>query len=194
MTRSVIVTLVLALALGLAASCKKKQQGSTQTAGGVGTSATTDQAPPPSVSSTEAATGDLRDLLLSLERVHFAFDGTELVPTAREALDKAGLGLVAHPEVVLYVDGHTDERGTEEYNMGLGDRRARTVVDYLTHYGVPKANLKITSFGEEAPLAAGGSELALAKNRRVDFRLLRGDVQLVLEEGTPVDDQGQPIE
>jgi len=139
------------------------------------------------------ATGDLRDLLLELERVHFAFDGTELAPTAREALDNAGRGLVAHPEVVLYVDGHTDERGTEEYNMGLGDRRARTVVSYLTSYGVPAANLRITSFGEAAPRATGGTELDLARNRRVAFRLLRGDVQLVLGEGTPLDDQGQPI-
>jgi len=67
------------------------------------------------------------------------------------------------------------------------------VVNYLTRYGVPPANLKVTSFGEEAPRAAGGSELAHAKNRRVEFRLMRGEVQLVLGEGTPVDDQGQPI-
>ncbi|HUT76345.1 MAG TPA: OmpA family protein [Polyangia bacterium] len=190
MTRLMLVTLVLALALGLAAGCKKKQQGSTQTAGGPAT----EQAAPPRVSSTENATGDLRDLLLELERVHFAFDGSELVPAAREALDKAGRGLMAHADVVLYVDGNTDERGTGEYNMGLGDRRARTVVNYLTSLGVSKENLRITSFGEENPLAAGGSELAMAKNRRVDFRLIRGDVQLVLGEGTPIDDQGQPLE
>jgi peptidoglycan-associated lipoprotein len=184
-----VFALALALALGLATGCKKKQQGSAQTAGG----SAADQVAPPRVSSTETATGDLRNLLLELDRVHFAFDGAELVPTAREALEKAGRGLATHPEVVLYVDGHTDERGTGEYNMGLGDRRARTVVEYLGRFGVPKANLKITSFGEENPLAAGGSELALAKNRRVDFRLIRGDVQLVLGEGTPVDDKGRPI-
>jgi peptidoglycan-associated lipoprotein len=192
MTRTILIALSLALALGLASGCKKKPQGSSGTLGGDGTADAS--VAPPRVSSTETATGDLRSLLLELDRVYFAFDGAELVAEAREALDKAGRGLVAHPEVVLYVDGHTDERGTEEYNMGLGDRRARTVIDYLTRYGVPAANLRITSFGEEQPLAAGGSELALARNRRVDFRLLRGDVELVLGEGTPVDDQGRPID
>jgi peptidoglycan-associated lipoprotein len=187
-TKTILVVMAV-MALALAAGCKKKQQGGSQTAGGPGA----DVVAPPQVSSTETATGDLRNILLELERVHFAFDGAELVPVAREALDKAGSGLKVHPEVVLYVDGHTDERGTAEYNMGLGDRRARTVVNYLTRYGVPLANLKITSFGEENPRASGGSELDHAKNRRVEFRLIRGDVQFVLGEGTPVSDQGQPL-
>lgn len=189
MKRTVFPLLVFVMGLAVIAGCKKKPQVEVQAAGG----GAVDQVAPPRVASTEIATGELRELLLELERVHFAFDTAELVPTSRAALDEAAQRLMAHDDVVLYVDGHTDRRGTAEYNMGLGDRRARSAVNYLTRYGVPAANLRVTSFGEESPRAVGGSELAHAKNRRVEFRLIRGDIQFVLGEGTPVDDRGRPI-
>ena len=134
----------------------------------------------------EVATGDTRDLLLALKRVHFAFDSSILNDEAKAALDEAAEKLRAHPEVALFVDGHTDARGTTEYNMSLGDQRASSVVGYLHRSGVESERLTKVSFGEESPRSAGSSEVVHAENRRVEYRLMRGDIQLVLEDTSTV--------
>lgn len=143
---------------------------------------------------TERAEGELRDVLITLRRVHFQLDSTELTEDSRAALSEAGPKLARHPEVHLYVDGHADERGTEEYNVALGERRARVVADYLARLGVAQDNLHIVSFGEGKPLVNQSDSVAMAKNRRVDFRLMRGDIQLVVEESQLVGDQGQELD
>jgi peptidoglycan-associated lipoprotein len=132
-------------------------------------------------------------LLLALKRVHFAFDSSILESNSKRALDDAAEKLRSMTEVDLYVDGHTDERGTTEYNMSLGERRARTVVDYLKSSGVETNRLSIVSFGEEKPMANGAGEREYALNRRVEYRLMRGKVQFVLEEGDLIDDDGSPL-
>lgn len=149
--------------------------------------------PPPAEERTEPATGDLRDALIILERVHFPLDSTELPEEAREALAEAAPKLAKHPDAHLYVDGHADQRGTEEYNVALGERRARAVSDYLGRMGVSPENLHIVSFGESRPVSERDTNVAMAKNRRVDFRLMRGDIRLVVEEGTLVGDEGDPL-
>lgn len=143
---------------------------------------------------TEPAEGELRDVLITLRRVHFQLDSTELTEDSRAALSEAGPKLARHPDVHLYVDGHADERGTEEYNVALGERRARAVSDYLIRLGVAQDNLHIVSFGEGKPLVNQSDSVALAKNRRVDFRLMRGDIQLVVEESELVGDKGQQLD
>lgn len=143
---------------------------------------------------TEPAQGELRDVLITLRRVHFPFDSNELTEDSRAALAEAGPKLARHPDVQLYVDGHADQRGTEEYNVALGERRAQVVSDYLMRMGVTKEQLQIVSFGEGRPLVDQETDEAMAKNRRVDFRLMRGDVRLVVEEGPLLDDKGRPIE
>ncbi|HWN69141.1 MAG TPA: OmpA family protein [Haliangium sp.] len=143
---------------------------------------------------TEPAQGELRDVLITLRRVHFPFDSNELTEDARAALAEAGPKLARYPDVHLYVDGHADQRGTEEYNVALGERRAQVVADYLMRMGVTKDQLHIVSFGEGRPLIEQDTDVAMAKNRRVDFRLMRGEVRLVVEEGPLVDDKGRPIE
>lgn len=143
---------------------------------------------------TERAEGELREVLITLRRVHFQLDSTELTEDSRAALSEAGPKLARHPEVHLYVDGHADERGTEEYNVALGERRARVVADYLARLGVAQDNLHIVSFGEGKPLVNQSDSVAMAKNRRVDFRLMRGDIQLVVEESQLVGDQGQELD
>jgi peptidoglycan-associated lipoprotein len=143
---------------------------------------------------TEPAEGELRDVLITLRRVHFPLDSTELTEEARAALSEAGPKLARHPDVHLYVDGHADERGTEEYNVALGERRARVVADYLVRLGVTQDQLHIVSFGEGQPLVNQSDSTALAKNRRVDFRLMRGDIRLVVEESPLVGDQGQKLD
>ena len=141
----------------------------------------------------EPATGELREALLSLSRVHFGFDSATLQPGAREALAEAADGLRPHPEVHLFVDGHADERGTTEYNLALSDRRAQAVLDYLTRLGVPHERLRPVPKGEECPLAVGAGEHAWAANRRVDFRLMGNDVRLELREGQPFHDHLRPL-
>lgn len=143
---------------------------------------------------TEPAQGELREVLIILRRVHFPFDSNELTEDARAALAEAGPKLARHPDVRLYVDGHSDQRGTEEYNVALGERRAQVVADYLMRMGVGKDQLQTVSFGEGQLMDEQETDLALAKNRRVDFRLMRGEIRLVVEEGPLVDDRGKSIE
>jgi peptidoglycan-associated lipoprotein len=135
----------------------------------------------------------MRELLLALQRVHFSFDAASLTTQARDALDEASIKLKAHPEVSLFVDGHTDNRGTTEYNLSLGEKRAQAVVRYLEDLGVETQRLRHISFGEEVLLNYSNDVLAHAQNRRVDFRVMKGDIQFVLEEGVLLDDKGRPL-
>lgn len=144
-------------------------------------------------SGTQEATGDLRDALISLQKVHFALDSSELPKESRDALAAAAPKLIKHG-VELHVDGHTDTRGTEEYNAALGEKRANAVVSYLTSLGVDSGKLHAHSWGEEKLAAMGGETKSHAANRRVEFRMMQGDVQLVLGEGTMLDDDGNVIE
>lgn len=141
----------------------------------------------------QVATGEMKEILLTLKRVHFSFDASTLETPARDALDEASAKMAKLPDVSLYVDGHTDERGTTEYNLSLGERRAQTVVSYLTNLGVETNRLNYVSFGEEMPLSQGSSEVDHAQNRRVDFRLFKGDIEFVLEDSPLLDDKGDII-
>jgi peptidoglycan-associated lipoprotein len=148
----------------------------------------------PKVEKRVTASGDIKTLLLALKRVHFAYDSNTLTTTARQALSEAAERLESLPEVALYVDGHTDERGTTEYNMSLGEHRAQAVVQFLRRAGVDSERLSIVSFGEESPLVRGSGMVPYAQNRRVEFRLMRGNVQFVLEDSDLVDDKGNAIQ
>lgn len=145
------------------------------------------------VQTTEVASGDVREALLVLSRVHFALDSHTLLPETRKALTQAADRLRAYPDVHVYIDGHSDERGTSEYNMALGDRRANTVKNFLVQMGVAGERLHVVSHGMEQPLASGHDVLSYAQNRRAEFRLMRGAVRLILEEGILFDDTGHPI-
>jgi len=182
----------LFFAMLIVAQCNKNKQQVVNAPGNENTQTqATKVAPKPA--RTEVATGEMKDLLLALKRVHFAFDSSTLAPEARKALDEAAEKLRTNPQVELWVDGHSDERGTTEYNMSLGERRAQTVLDYLKNLGIEAPRLSAVSFGEEKPLVDKPTDDAYARNRRVEFRLMRGDVQLVLEEGDLLDDQGKRI-
>lgn len=145
------------------------------------------------IAKTERASGELREALLQLRRVHFAFDTDAILLEGRTSLEEAARLLRSHPNVQVYIDGHTDERGTSEYNLALGERRARAVSSYLTRLGIPGERLQIMTFGKEQPRDNGQGELANAKNRRAEFRLMRGDVRLILEEGALYNDKGRRI-
>lgn len=142
----------------------------------------------------ETVEGELRDALLVLRRVHFAYDSATLAPAAQAALEAAAEPLVRHRDVHLAIDGHADARGTSVYNQALGERRAEAVAAALVRLGVAADRLHVGSFGNGKLLVGGRGVIAHATNRRVDFRLMRGDVNLVLEEGVLFDDHGRLLD
>jgi peptidoglycan-associated lipoprotein len=147
----------------------------------------------PSIARHEIATGELRQVLLTLRRVHFALDSTTLPAASRQALLEAGTMLANRGDVALGITGHADHRGASEYNLALGQRRAAIVAEVLSAAGVDPFRLALTSHGEERPLVEGTDAIAMARNRRVEFQLTRGAVQLVLDEGDLIDDRGAVI-
>jgi len=110
----------------------------------------------------------------TLRTVHFAFDQWDLTPEARALLDGNAEWMKANPEVRVQVGGHADERGTPEYNLALGERRAKRVRDFLVERGVPADNLVTISYGEEVPLDSGHSDAAWSLNRRAEFNRAEG--------------------
>ncbi|MBA3017220.1 MAG: peptidoglycan-associated lipoprotein Pal [Proteobacteria bacterium] len=106
------------------------------------------------------------------EDVHFDFDGFFLTDKAKEILAKKVSWLLDHPDVRIEIEGHCDERGTNEYNMVLGEKRANSTMKYLITAGVKADRISTISYGEEGPLDAGYNEAAWAKNRRAHFRIV----------------------
>lgn len=105
----------------------------------------------------------------ALQTVYFDYDDSTLRPDAREALRKNATYLKTYRDVAVEVQGNCDERGTEEYNLALGKRRAEAAKSYLVDLGVNSARVATVSFGEEKPVAVGHDEASWAKNRRSDF-------------------------
>ena len=147
----------------------------------------------PAATGSEVATGEVRQALLHLQRVHFAYRSAALVPSAQRALTEAAGRLANHPEVAIYVEGYTDRRGEDAYNLTLGQQRAQAVARFLQSHGVGSDRLNIVSYGRQHPLAEGATVTALATNRRADFKLMRGNVELVIDDGALVDDVGRPL-
>lgn len=106
------------------------------------------------------------------EDIHFEFDKSRILPEGQEILKRKAAWLRAHPEVkVVVIEGHCDERGTSEYNMALGDRRAQSAKRFLVDLGIKAARLVPISYGEERPVDPRSNEEAWAKNRRAHFAL-----------------------
>jgi peptidoglycan-associated lipoprotein len=101
--------------------------------------------------------------------VYFDYDSYVLSEPAKKILDAKVGFLKRYPKVRVTVEGHCDNRGTNEYNLALGERRANSALQYLANSGLSSANLNIVSYGEERPLAGGNDEGAFAKNRRAHF-------------------------
>jgi peptidoglycan-associated lipoprotein len=119
-----------------------------------------------------AAAGSARAALAAA--VHFDYDQSDLRTDDRAILDAKIPILQANPAVKIRVAGHTDERGSDEYNLALGQRRAATVKRYLMEHGVADARIETISYGEERPVAQGSDEAAYAQNRRAEFEITAG--------------------
>jgi len=106
---------------------------------------------------------------LSQRTIYFEFDSSEIRPEDQAVLEAHARYLAAHPEVTVTLEGHADERGSREYNIGLGDRRAQAVRRLLEFQGASPQQLRTVSYGEEKPVDPGHDETAWARNRRVEI-------------------------
>lgn len=104
-----------------------------------------------------------------LSTVFFDYDKAALTSAAKAALKGNAEWIKSNPKYTIQIEGHTDSRGSTEYNLSLGERRAKSVRNYLEGLGVDGKRLTVLSYGEEKPLAQGDSETAYSKNRRANF-------------------------
>jgi len=174
--------LALSVAALMVVGCSKKQtvksEGAPGAAPGVVTEAPVKEAPsapvavapatPPAAAPGVAVT---EEKLSQFDDVRFDFDKSEVKEDGRKTCGVVAGYLKKNPNAKMLIEGHCDERGTAEYNMALGERRATAVMTYLVSLGVPKAALSAVSFGKEKPLDPGHDEGAWAKNRRAHFVL-----------------------
>jgi peptidoglycan-associated lipoprotein len=111
--------------------------------------------------------------------VYFEYDSDELTAEAQEKLRTKIAIIRANPGLQVQVEGHADERGSTEYNLALGQRRAETVRDFMAGYGVDNGRIVTISFGEERPIVEGTSESAWARNRRAEFSISGGEITTI---------------
>ena len=107
------------------------------------------------------------------ETIYFDFDKSDLRPDAREVLTKSAELLKGKNDGKIRIEGHCDERGSAEYNLALGERRANSAMQYLLTLGVAPDKLTVISYGKEKPAVQGGDESAWSKNRRAEFVVVK---------------------
>lgn len=117
----------------------------------------------------EAAAQEAAGTAFIEENVYFAFDSSLLSDEAQQILNRKADYLRTYPGVNVTVEGYCDERGTEAYNIALGERRAQSVKNFLLNLGIGTNRMKTVSYGEEKPVAMGHNEASWAKNRRAQF-------------------------
>ncbi|MDG5494233.1 MULTISPECIES: peptidoglycan-associated lipoprotein Pal [Azospirillaceae] len=156
-----IVSLVAVALLATACSSKKEPTATATTAG------TSAPAAPAAAKPTGPVPGSAEDFVVNVgDRVFFGFDKSDLTPEATATLDRQAAWLKQYQGVTVTVEGHADERGTREYNLALGERRATAVKNYLTALGVDGARVQTISYGKERPAVVGSNEAAWTQNRR----------------------------
>jgi peptidoglycan-associated lipoprotein len=157
MKKSFVLALTASVVLSMSACSKKdvKEEGDATGAN--------------AVNPTAIGNGQAGSPIAELPAVYFAYDSFALAKDGKKALDKHAAWLKANPGRGVQVEGHCDERGTNQYNMALGERRAGVVKDYLVGKGVPASQLSTISYGEERPAVQGADEATWTKNRRAEF-------------------------
>ncbi len=160
-----LTALMVVVALALLAGCAKKavQQPPTPPAPPPTTATPT---PEPTTPPTPGEAPAPAVQAEGLQPVFFDFDAYALSAEARTVLDADARLLRARPAVNVVIEGHCDERGTEEYNQALGERRAQAAKEYLVNAGIAASRLSLISYGKERPFATGSDEASWAQNRR----------------------------
>ena len=126
-------------------------------------------APTPAPGPTARPTPSEFAAIAELKDIHFDFDKYDIRPGDAKTLDSNAGWLKSNPNHLLLIEGHCDERGTNEYNLALGERRAKSTMNYLVSQGVQASRITIISYGEERPLCTEHTEECWAKNRRAHF-------------------------
>jgi len=126
--------------------------------------------PPPSVDTAALNRERIQARITeAFKTVYFEYDQSTLTADGKNACDVIGQLMKDVSEITVRIEGHADERGTNEYNLALGERRAISIQAYLTSYGVAASRFSVISYGEEKPAVDGHDEAAWSKNRRVEF-------------------------
>ena len=164
-------TIVVAAVFALAACATAPEESaeSSGQGGGATTAQPAASAPQPKAEAMapKITPGSQEDLVLNVgDRVFFDFDKHDLTAEAQATLQRQAAWLNGNPQTTIVVEGHCDERGTREYNLGLGERRASAIREYLVNLGVSPARVDVISYGKERPVALGHAETAWSQNRR----------------------------
>ena len=151
------LVVVLALALGMGAGCAKKNAEVENV----------EAAPVASTSAVDAAAQQITDGV-----VYFDFDKYDIKAEYRDMLQQKAELMKQFPSIRVRIEGNCDERGTQEYNLALGERRARAAYEYMIRLGVPAEQLDINSYGKERPAVEGTGDAVWAQNRRDEFNVI----------------------
>jgi peptidoglycan-associated lipoprotein len=164
MKRTIVVAAVAALAVSACASNRAEEPG-------------TPTAPEPAADSGSAVTpGSVADFQRLGYRVFFDFDSFALRSDTRDALTRQARWLQQYPGVSVRIEGNCDERGTREYNLALGERRASAARDFLVSQGIQPSRITVVSYGKERPLDTGSNDRAYQLNRNATTVILSGAV------------------
>jgi len=154
--------LSIVAAVVLLAACASEQPQPPKAAAGPGM-----QAQPAPVAGAQIVPGSQADLVANVgDRIFFDFDKSDLRPDARAQVEKWAQWLKKYPQNTVTIEGHCDERGTREYNLALGERRAAAAKKYLAALGIEARRIATISYGKERPAVVGSNEAAWAQNRR----------------------------
>ncbi len=157
MLKNLFMLFVAGFFLASCAATKTEQGGDTDAASASASSS----------SGGEITAGTQEDLIVNVgDRVFFEFDSSELTVDAQATLDAQAAWLMQYPDTNITVEGHADERGTREYNLALGDKRAFSVYSYLAQSGIDTNRMEYVSWGKERPEVIGSDETAYSQNRR----------------------------
>lgn len=176
--RTLLVILLLAALTGLAGCASKTVPEPEPAAPTPAPPPTTDisrQPKPLGVESQPVQSGPVADhqAVAGLQRVFFAYNQFTLEEAARVTLEQNAVYLRNNPAQKIMIEGHCDERGSDEYNLALGERRALAAKNYLVSLGISADRLSVISYGEEKPLVAAANEEAWSQNRRAEFMVVR---------------------
>ena len=179
--RSLLSIFALSCLLVLTANCKPKAETDTTPQVEAPTPAPEPAKPPVEVQDrtvkpepkveTKPLPPSVAELQRQVRTIYFALDKSDLTAEARSTLQANAALLKANSEIDVVVEGHCDDRGTIEYNMALGERRANAARDYLSTLGIARSRIRVRSWGEERPAVRGSGESAWSKNRRAEFTL-----------------------
>jgi peptidoglycan-associated lipoprotein len=166
MSRTLHQVVFAALAVLFVAGCAKPKQAETEGAGAAGAQTTPVIGEQPIGYDPQGSDGGK---IAGLYTINFEYDKATLTADARKKLADNAEWIKNNPKATVQIEGHTDERGSVEYNLSLGERRAKSVKTYLEGLGVDSKRLTVISYGEEKPVDAGHEDAAYSKNRRANF-------------------------